>query len=167
MDLQLKNVKFSEFMSEETNAFTADLWFRGKKIGYTKNDGQGGCTFTWAYDGMRDQLNEAENYAKSLPAIVYKGVGGREDFSLDSNLEHVIDRLFENWLETKEIKKQEKKGIYYEKPNGQRATTYWVGWTLKDLLNNPKGRGIIANAIFKLQKEGNTILNTNLGSLLT
>ncbi len=31
-------------MSEETNCFVADLYINGKKIGYVKNDGRGGCT---------------------------------------------------------------------------------------------------------------------------
>jgi len=39
MKVELKNVKFSEHMSEETNAFTADVYVDGKKCGYAKNDG--------------------------------------------------------------------------------------------------------------------------------
>jgi hypothetical protein len=166
MDLQLKQVKFSEHMSEETNAFTADVWFRGKKVGYAKNDGCGGCTFIHAYPEQLENFRKAESYAKSLPEIVYVGLGGTDPLTIDSNLENQVDRLFENWLKKKEIQKYEKKGVYYQDPNGTRAYTYWKGWTIKKLLESPQGRAHIKNAIDRLQKGGNIILNTNLGSLL-
>jgi hypothetical protein len=44
MKIELKNVKFSDFASEETNCFRADVYVNGKKAGYCNNDGHGGCT---------------------------------------------------------------------------------------------------------------------------
>ena len=49
MDIQLKSIKFSEHLSEETNAFTANLYVDGKKIGYCRNDGRGGNTLVQPY----------------------------------------------------------------------------------------------------------------------
>jgi hypothetical protein len=167
MEIQLKNVYFSERLSEETNAFTADVWYKGKKVGYAKNDGHGGCTYIHSYGNENHELfKEAMKYAESLPDIVYEARGNMEEFTMKSNLENVVDRLFDTWLEKKEIQKQSRKGIFYEQPNGQRATTYWKGWTIKKLLETPQGRAHVKNAINRLQKEGNTILNTNLGPLL-
>lgn len=40
--LTLKNVKIAKHMSEETIAFTAAVYWDGKKIGDAKNDGHGG-----------------------------------------------------------------------------------------------------------------------------
>jgi hypothetical protein len=40
--VQLKNVKVSHHMSEETTAFTATLYINGKRAAYVKNTGQGG-----------------------------------------------------------------------------------------------------------------------------
>jgi len=43
MLIQIKNIDFSERMSEETFCFTASLWVNGKKIGDVSNRGHGGC----------------------------------------------------------------------------------------------------------------------------
>jgi hypothetical protein len=70
MNAELKKVKIARFMSEETTAFTAELWLDGKMAAFVKNDGQGGdnhpafiergmaqpfydycATMTWTYDG--------------------------------------------------------------------------------------------------------------------
>lgn len=42
MLVELRKVKYSASLSEETNAFTADLYFDGKKVGYASNHGTGG-----------------------------------------------------------------------------------------------------------------------------
>jgi hypothetical protein len=42
MDAELRKVKVYKGMSEETVAFTAELWWFGNHIGYVKNDGRGG-----------------------------------------------------------------------------------------------------------------------------
>lgn len=166
MDLQLKNVYFSEQLSEETNAFTADIWFRGKKVGYAKNDGNGGCTGINAYPKQRENFNLAVEYAKSLEPIEYEGRAGLKGFTLDSNLEAQVNRLFENWLDKKELQKQQRKGIFYQKPDGTKATTYWKGWSIKKMLEHPQGKATIRGTVAKLRVEGNKILNTNLSSII-
>ena len=91
MKIELKNVKFSEAMSEETNAFTADLYINGKKAGYCKNTGQGGCTDYYGIEHYQsDIIKEAETYCKSLPKTKWK------DMEFDQSLESVIDQLFED-----------------------------------------------------------------------
>ena len=68
MKLELKNVKFYESMSEETNCFQADLFINGKKIAYVKNSGQGGCTDYGVHDfKLHSVLREAEAYFNSMP----------------------------------------------------------------------------------------------------
>ena len=70
MKLELKNVKFYESMSEETNCFQADLFIDGKKIAYVKNTGQGGCTDYGVHDfKLQSVLREAEAYCKTLPSV--------------------------------------------------------------------------------------------------
>lgn len=99
--LELKNVHFSERLSQETNAFAADIFFNGKKVGYAENDGYGGCTNINCYPKSRDEFNKACEYAKSLPEIVYEGRGGLKGFSIESNIENQVDELFTQWLEKK------------------------------------------------------------------
>lgn len=43
MKIEIKNISYSERMSEETSCFSADLWVDGKKIGVISNRGTGGC----------------------------------------------------------------------------------------------------------------------------
>ena len=40
MNIELKNIKIAEHLSEETTAFTADIFVNGKKVGYARNDGR-------------------------------------------------------------------------------------------------------------------------------
>lgn len=166
MEIQLKKVYFSEQLSEETNAFTADVYFKGKRIGYAKNDGHGGCTDVRTYGRETiKQFNEAEEYAKSLPQIEHEFNGKVHKW--DSNLEAVVDDLFTEWLNKKEIQKEQRKGIFYQKPNGTKATIYWKGYTIATLKKHPQGIGMIKAKVLELQNDGHTILNTNLGSILS
>ena len=82
MKIELKNIKFYERMSEETNAFTADLYVNGKKVGYAKNEGHGGCTDYYP-NSIEDRavINEAEQYCLGLPPIKYGS------FEIEMNLE--------------------------------------------------------------------------------
>jgi hypothetical protein len=111
MKIELKNVKFSESLSEETNAFTADIFVNNVKCGYAKNNGQGGCTDIRAYSdsGLQGLLDMCENELRVQPQI---NIGSVNDpFMVKSNLENVVDQMFEQWLKDKEKKKFEKKMI--------------------------------------------------------
>jgi len=161
MKLELKSIHFSEHLSEETNAFTADLWVDGKKVGYCKNDGQGGSTYIWHYEGMREKLREAEAYAKTLPDVKWN------DHSFKMNLEFWVDETLSKWIENKQRAKDFNKGIVYTTPAGKEMITTWKGWSISKLLKHPQGRATVYNAILRHKKEGNTILSTNLGTLLS
>jgi hypothetical protein len=45
MQITLKNLKISKFMSEETTCFQATIYVDGKKAGMAQNDGHGGSTY--------------------------------------------------------------------------------------------------------------------------
>ena len=44
MKIELKKLKVAEHLSEETTAYSADVYVNGKCIGYAQNNGQGGET---------------------------------------------------------------------------------------------------------------------------
>jgi len=118
MKIELKKISFNERMSEETNCFIADLYINGKKVGYVKNDGRGGCT---DYYGDSPESNvlirEAEAYCKTLPKVRVE----EYDFEFQPTLESMIDEEFEKYLKTKADKKMEKlflTAIVVGKPNG-------------------------------------------------
>ena len=63
--VQLRNVKVSHHMSEETTAFTATLYINGKRVAYVKNAGQGGDNYPRFID--RDVEQAFHAMCKSLP----------------------------------------------------------------------------------------------------
>jgi len=159
MKIELKNIKFSEHLSEETNAFTADIFVNRKKVGYAKNDGHGGCTWYHPYS-VEDRaiINEAEKYCLGLPPIKYSTL------EIPMNLEFKIDLLFEDWLKkdlNKKLKKDCLKGICVETENGYRLIP-WKGHTIKSILQHPQGKLMLKDKINELRREGRKVLNTNI-----
>lgn len=171
MKIELKKIAVYERMSEETTAFNAEIYADGINIGYAKNDGQGGCTFYHAHQGKQDLMAKAEAYAKTLPPIQYELGEGRKG-EIAMNLEHLIDELVEQYLQTKEnakfAKKREKAyltNIVFGKPNGTSYKS--IGWkiTIAEICNMKGGEDKIKEVIAKVKKdlkEGEKILNTNL-----
>ena len=167
MKIELKNVMFSEAMSEETNAFTADLYINGKKVGYCKNTGQGGCTDYHGDYSSNDAttkrnnalITEAEAYCKALPKTKWK------QMEFAQSLESVIDDLLENWLEAKEVKKFEKKMLTCilvgsADDNRNQYSYYNFKRPLSDF--TPKQLQDSISRIKTNLKAGQVILNTNL-----
>lgn len=159
MKFELKSISFSERLSEETNAFTADLFVNGKKLCYVKNSGQGGCTDYHVHDFKNhDYLKEVETYCRLLPPVIYHGT------NLGNNLEMVIDDLFEKWLEQKETKKMEKKflnSLCYGTPNRYTQLS-WGKHTIEEMLKDTVGRVMLQKKITEIKQDGKTILNTNI-----
>ena len=166
MKIELKNIKFSEALSEETNAFVADVYVNEQKVAYAKNDGHGGCTFYHAYEGMRELVEQAEQFCLGLPPIKSYSM------ELPMNLEFKIDLLLEDWLKAKDQKRLEKrldkklekdclKGICVKLDNGYNLIQ-WKGHTLESLLQHPQGVLSIRVKLNELRREGKEVLNKNL-----
>ena len=66
--VSLDNFEYYERMSEETNAFTADLVMNGEVVGDCSNSGRGGCADYHAYKNwdlaheIGTAVSEVENY---------------------------------------------------------------------------------------------------------
>ncbi len=68
MKIELKEIHHSAQLSEETHAFTANLYINGTHAGYAKNNGHGGATYYQAKDEKGKVLiKEAEKYCAELP----------------------------------------------------------------------------------------------------
>ena len=162
MKFELKNIKFYESMSEETNCFQADLFINGKKIAYVKNAGYGGPTDYGVHDfKLQNVLRTAELYCLSLPKEKIEGM--ISDFEFQPSLESRIDDLFEQWLKEKGVKKFVKdmeKGLMY----GTEYSYTIITWNLpfKTMLSLQQGKEVVRNKIIELTKAGKTILNTNI-----
>ena len=170
MQIELKNVKIAEHLSEETTAFTADLYVNSRKIAFVKNEGQGGSTHYQLYKKEDTPiLRQAEEYCKSLPPAIYDDTPTKgQTLTLPMDLENFIDAMLNVHLMEKFKKKMEKHqedSILY----GIAGTQYYRLKFLKpiaEILKLPNGievlRKNIQEKILPKLKEGESILNTNL-----
>jgi len=162
--VELKKIEYSERMSEETSCFVADLYINGKKVGYVKNDGRGGCT---AYYGNSREDNvlfaEIEAYCKTLPKVKPDGYS----FEYQPTLESIIDDQFEQWLKNREEKRMRKvmeMAIIWGKPNGNSYTLIKQKRKLSEIPTN-----VLQQFVDRIKAKhctnGVVILNTNLEKL--
>ena len=165
MNVQLKNIKFSEAMSEETEAFTADFYINGKKVGYCKNTGQGGCTDYRPYNPEDwSVIREAEEYFKSLPKVHSE----RFNFDYQPTLELAIGDCLDEWLKAKEQKKMERKMktcVLVGKPSPDRLNYGYYNFK-RPLSEFPTKQ--LQDAIDRIKTKipkDEVILNTNLEAL--
>ena len=170
MKIELKNIRVNESFSEETMCFKADIFINGKKIGYAKNDGRGGCTNYDVYNSNnRHVLREAEAYAKTLPKI-----SNPYGEPFDSNLEWVIDLAIEKHLTEKnrasfnrKLKKAMESKFCIGEPNGDSYRTVgWKGFTLAQMVERNRLSVQMNLTNLRKQLKGNeVILNDNLYEL--
>ena len=168
MKIELKNVKVNQAFSEETTCFIADVFVNGKKVAHAKNDGRGGCTDYYHYEGQRELLNQVEKFCKSLPKKVIDFGGSTHEF--DQSLESVIDDLLfekEKQKEDKKIEKLCENHIVWGKPNGYSYSVLSFNGKPKfaDIKNTIQGQKALEKLINRVKGElkiGETIFNKNL-----
>lgn len=167
MDIKLKNLKIYNGLSEETIAFTSDVYINGKKVAYAKNDGQGGSTWYSPYpDADRTLLASAETYCKELPPE--KSTFGDKTFEIPQSLESVIDEWVYRVYNEKEILKAQKKleknmikGLCFGTLD-EYSIVSWKGVTIPQMMKTFVGREKIKSTIIEFEKKGKKVLNTNI-----
>ena len=93
--LTLKSFKHAAFLSEETNAFSATVYFDGKRVGHAKNEGHGGSTDIFASKGAeRERLTAAEAEVKA-----------HDDAGPYCGLDYIVDAAVERRIRAKEDQK--------------------------------------------------------------
>jgi hypothetical protein len=167
MKIELKKLKISLPHSEETICFVADVYVNGVRVAYASNDGHGGNTYYQADLKHIGLLEQAEQYALTLPSIKY----GSLEITMD--LEKVIDDLVMAKLKSDEDKKYQKRlekdlahNICWGIPNGSyRMVGYKNKLTLLQELNTIQGvnriEKILDVALSKLE-EGEEIFNKDI-----
>ncbi|CDT00991.1 hypothetical protein BN1088_1432764 [Sphingobacterium sp. PM2-P1-29] len=66
MNIETKNIKHAPSLSQETEAFTANIYINGKHAGYAENAGHGGETNYYPKDAKgKELIKQAEDFAKS------------------------------------------------------------------------------------------------------
>ena len=111
MKIELKNIKVSLSLSDETYAFTASLYVDGKKIGMLSNRGCGGDDeFTPSMDQGWAIKSDVENYLQQ----------NGQDF------ECVVSAMVHEHVVKLDINKTLAKYLLFKKPND--STVYQYTW---------------------------------------
>lgn len=173
MRIELKKISYDERLSEETNAFSADLYIEGKKAGIASNRGYGGPTDYYA-DNENGKLliQQAEAHCKTLPDIEYPNGHLPGTFSVPMSLELYIDNLLENYLSEREEKIVNRK-IQKAMPdqliwgeNGKTIMALRLKSPIAMFLVHSNGPNMLSDLIRKSVmphlKEGDTMFNTNI-----
>lgn len=106
MKITLKNIKHSQFASHETLCFEASIYVDGKRRGTVENDGRGGCNDEWWDDGEFGK--SVYEHIKTLPEVT---LPWDETKTMPQSLDIIIDELMNDWLASKEVTKQLRKGL--------------------------------------------------------
>lgn len=174
MNLELKNIEIFESLSEETIAFTADLFVNNTKLAHVNNKGSGGNSIYQLYQiDDRPLLLQTEAYCKNLPPEVYPSrIFPGETIKVPMNLETYIDNLLEDHLQKKyldifhkEIAKHQTDSILFGIPD-QTYTRLRLAKPIAEIVRFSKGaeaiQTIIQERILPYLKKDEIILNTNL-----
>lgn len=156
MELSIKNVKVNLQFSQETTMFMCDLYVNGIKVGYSRNDGCGGCSEVHGFSKENNTLlMELDKHIKETK---------------NHSLEDEIDILIDNYINEKERKKFQKKMerdmltklVLGTSDPDKYHTIGWKGLTIRQVLSTTKGVESLVNTIKKYKDEGYVILNTNI-----
>lgn len=113
MKIELKRISHNVSLSEETYAFSADIWLDGVKAGDVRNAGHGGC-----HDyHPRDLGAHIDSYAKTLPPVDCSDLysdGAKHTIEQDADI--LISDLVTQWLRIKDMKRALSKRIIYTLP---------------------------------------------------
>ena len=153
---QLKNLTICEELSEETLLFGGDLYADGKKIGYFKNDGHGGCTFGYLELGMHDLAGELNESLKKFQAFPEEKA--LKDVML--NLDELAEMLAYDTLEWYDIKSKQSKHLILRK--GRTLYTRKLPGSVRACLSDHYKSIALRMAIQQVEKDGYEVLNTNI-----
>lgn len=112
MKIEIRNLKFSAFASQETNCFEATLYFDGKRVGTARNEGHGGAT----YIEPRNCAARLNTYAATLPKVVTNikdEANASGFFTYAPTGESIVDDLVAEALVERDLKKTLGKRILF------------------------------------------------------
>jgi hypothetical protein len=133
MKLELKNIKYTAWASEETHCYQATLYVDGKPVAIVSNDGRGGADRDYRHPkfkkeseasgvqpyafGYRAKMAEVHEYFDGLPPspFSYEGADGvMIHDSLPQTLEFWCCDQVNDWLSARELKKKLKSHVLFQ-----------------------------------------------------
>ena len=148
MNLEMKAIKYSEWASQETYCYQANVYLDGKPFTMVSNDGHGGCDMDYSHNKFkgdyRATMKKVDEYFKSLP-----NTDPCEYFP------EGIEQTFERWchdqvctyLYRKDLKKALKKNKVVKRKNDEgKMSLYDYGINvLSDAIKHRWPEAIILN----------------------
>jgi hypothetical protein len=129
MKLELRKVSHSKSLSEETPAYTAQVWIDGRHFCDVSNHGHGGCDMQYPPKGTTNSdfqpILQAMNarIKAEFPAETFKS--GGTDFTMEQSLESLCQKELYRLDLAKSVKRDLAKKIVFVKP-GKKGI-----WTVK------------------------------------
>lgn len=113
MKIEIKNLKHSEFASDETDCFEATVYINGKRAFLARNQGFGGCNdyhplkaTAGEQNNVWNQVTEVNDYLKTLPPVITDLKNDDGTFwEYQKDLDSVISDLVNDELSAKQLKK--------------------------------------------------------------
>ena len=150
MNLEMKAIKFSDWASEETYCYQANVYLDGKPFAMVSNDGHGGCDREYSHNKFkgdyRATMKKVDEYFKSLP---------NTDVGKFKNVPEGFEQTFERWchdqvctyLYRKDLKKALKKNKVVKRKNDEgKMSLYDYGINvLSDAIKHRWPEAIILN----------------------
>lgn len=98
MKIEFHNVKYADWMSEETACYRASILINGVKVGEVSNSGQGGADRVHPYQ----LIATIDAYAATLPPLEIETAPG-EKYTMEQNHETIFSDLLEAWINNKGV----------------------------------------------------------------
>lgn len=127
--IELKKIKYSKSLSEETNAYTAQIWVDGKHFCDVSNHGYGGGDEHHPINGKHGTFVEelqrlnAEikaTYPAKDTGMMLKG----KPFIMEQDLESVCNDLLAEHLITKDLQRLLKRTVAFFDPTTKQVRSY-------------------------------------------
>jgi len=136
MKIELKNIKHSEFASQETHCFQATIYIDGKKVGTVENHGHGGCDSVHPHQVAQ----KIDDYAKTLPKTVCDFIDPEtgKPAEIEQCHETIFGEIVNTWLVAKDLKRAMSKRVLYLKDGGVYQSKAMASDALKLYLSEPK-----------------------------
>jgi hypothetical protein len=142
MNIELKNIKYSEFASHETSCYQATIYIDGKKVGTVENDGHGGTDMVHPWSVAQ----QIDAYAETLPKTVCDFIDPEtgKPAEIEQNHETIFGDILADWLRAKDLKRAMAKRILFIKDDGKIYETKTMPATdLKVHLNQTRLQEIL------------------------
>lgn len=128
MKIEIRNVKYAKFASQETECFQATVLIDGKVVGQVSNEGHGGNNMYYPHS-VETTLDE---HAKTLPPCQ------TQYGPLEMSADLIIGDLFTQWLLAKDLKTALKTRVLFVRDGKLLQTKKYPKEQVARIANTPE-----------------------------